>query len=396
MTTEPRLLPRAEALLGELAQDVEGRDWEAQARGIVEKLDTVALGSTPDTLLAPPLLIAEPGELAEPPNEEVREAGSTLSLSELARSVAQKPARGTKDPLVKQSLAVAAAARARAPAPRAAVPQPLAASPRSSEPAAVREPAPSSSTRSFLMGAGVAIAAAAVMALLLRPAAQETSAPQAQAQAQAQAEPVAPAAAPPPATAPERSVEAQVAADRAAPDADPRLAAPVMESPAEVALAPQKLALKEAAPERKGAPGAAPRAVAAGAPKAKRAAAAPELVDLAEDAGSAPVKPAEESARLRPAAGIASNTVTDRPSTGAAQAAIGSVLGAARACVAGLAGASTANIVFTSEGSVSKVTLSGPAAGTPAGQCVESALRRARVAPFAQPTYVVSGIQIRP
>ncbi|HEX2879689.1 MAG TPA: hypothetical protein VHO25_09125, partial [Polyangiaceae bacterium] len=83
------------------------------------------------------------------------------------------------------------------------------------------------------------------------------------------------------------------------------------------------------------------------------------------------------------------------PSSGAVQAAVGSVLGNARSCVAGDREASRARVVFNSSGSVSQVTVTGPAAGTPAESCIKAALSKARVAPFQKANYSVD-TTIRP
>lgn len=85
----------------------------------------------------------------------------------------------------------------------------------------------------------------------------------------------------------------------------------------------------------------------------------------------------------------------DKPSAGAAYAAIGPFMGSARACVAGHDEPSTARIVFSSDGSVTGVSVSGPAAGTAAAGCIESAFKKARVQPFAAPTFSMSTV-VRP
>ena len=51
---------------------------------------------------------------------------------------------------------------------------------------------------------------------------------------------------------------------------------------------------------------------------------------------------------------------------------------------------SRATITFASDGSVQSVSISGGAAGKPAEACIRSALSRARVSPFAQPTFTAS------
>jgi hypothetical protein len=85
----------------------------------------------------------------------------------------------------------------------------------------------------------------------------------------------------------------------------------------------------------------------------------------------------------------------DRPSAGAAQAAVGAVLGAARSCIAGHPRPSSATLLFGSNGEVSQVSVGGEAAGTPAAGCIETALKKARVQPFAAPTFSLA-VTVRP
>jgi hypothetical protein len=66
------------------------------------------------------------------------------------------------------------------------------------------------------------------------------------------------------------------------------------------------------------------------------------------------------------------------------------VLGGARACVAGQDAPSSATVTFGSDGRVQSVGVSGPAAGTPAEACIKAALSKARVQPFARPSFTVS------
>lgn len=100
-------------------------------------------------------------------------------------------------------------------------------------------------------------------------------------------------------------------------------------------------------------------------------------------------------AKLRPAELSSAGGMTERPSAGAAQAAVGAVLGAARACVAGHPQPSSAQLVFSSDGQVQSVSVGGPAAGTPAAACIESALKKARVQPFAASSFSL-GVTVRP
>lgn len=114
----------------------------------------------------------------------------------------------------------------------------------------------------------------------------------------------------------------------------------------------------------------------------------------APKAASAPSAPKPGDAKLRPAE-LSTSNMTDRPSAGAAQAAVGAVLGTARACVAGHPQPSSAQLVFGSDGQVQSVTVGGPAAGTPAATCIESALKKARVQPFAASSFSL-GVTVRP
>lgn len=103
------------------------------------------------------------------------------------------------------------------------------------------------------------------------------------------------------------------------------------------------------------------------------------------DAPPSPALPAEP--RLVPAA--RSSGQAERPSIGAAQGAVGSVLGRARACVAGQFSPSKATVVFGPDGRVRDVVVSGPAQGTPAEACIISAMKGARVKPFTDDAFSV-------
>jgi hypothetical protein len=217
--------------------------------------------------------------------------------------------------------------------------------------------------------------------------------------------------------APEPLVVTQMVPNAAAPESDRATAAPaspgsteqvepLAAEPPPVTPAPAEVA---AAPAPATAAGA-PRAGGAGSPQASSRV-APEKIVLGEDepgvraekivldedpTPSAPATkpaPANEDPPLKPA--VSSGGLPDRPSAGAVQAAVGSVLGAARSCLAGQLEPSSARVVFASDGSVQAVQVSGPAAGTPAGSCIESAFKKARVQPFAAPTFSF-GTKVRP
>jgi len=88
-------------------------------------------------------------------------------------------------------------------------------------------------------------------------------------------------------------------------------------------------------------------------------------------------------------------SIPETPSQGAIQGALGTVMGGAKACVAGMDAPSRASVTFNSNGSVSRVSVSGPAAGGAAGSCIQAALKGARVGPFKRSSYTV-GVTIRP
>lgn len=97
------------------------------------------------------------------------------------------------------------------------------------------------------------------------------------------------------------------------------------------------------------------------------------------------------SAQMQPAAqentGPAAGSVPTKPSQGAVQGAIGGVLGAARACLGPDDPIARATVVFQSDGSVQSVSVSG---GGGKEGCIMGALKRARVSPFANPSFTTS------
>ncbi|HEY6725601.1 MAG TPA: hypothetical protein VI197_16305 [Polyangiaceae bacterium] len=131
---------------------------------------------------------------------------------------------------------------------------------------------------------------------------------------------------------------------------------------------------------RRGVPGAAAGPAPAAAPEAEPPAAVPPA--------AGPSEPGMVMADSR-------GTLPDHPSTGAVQAAVGTVMGAARACVAGQSAASRATLNFGSDGRVQSVVVAGPAQATGAEPCLRSALSGARVQPFARAGYSVT-LTVRP
>jgi hypothetical protein len=208
---------------------------------------------------------------------------------------------------------------------------------------------------------------------------------------------------------------------------------PVVTQPA-VAVAPPETKPVEAAPAPAPEPSVDPNALPTATPDTKVAAAAnakkggPAPVAVAKNDKPAPAPAKEEGPKLSakdlpttaagpggdlgsamgaavgadgkkieqtPAAGntgpqFAAGTVPQKPSQGAVTGAIGAVLPGARACLGPDDPVSRATITFTSAGAVQNVSVSGGAVGKPAEGCIKAALGKAKVAPFAEPTYTAN------
>lgn len=87
---------------------------------------------------------------------------------------------------------------------------------------------------------------------------------------------------------------------------------------------------------------------------------------------------------------VPTGNVPTKPSQGAVTGAIGAVLPGARACLGPDDPVSRASVVFSSAGTVQSVNVTGHAAGKPAEACIKGALMKAKVAPFAEPTYTAN------
>jgi hypothetical protein len=110
--------------------------------------------------------------------------------------------------------------------------------------------------------------------------------------------------------------------------------------------------------------------------------------------GAATATPTPAAANNDSSPGTPGN-VPLKPSLGAVQGALGAVVPSARGCLGADDAVSRATVTFQSDGSVQRVAVTGGAAGTPAEGCIRSALSKAHVPPFAQPTYA-SPVTIRP
>jgi hypothetical protein len=399
---DPRLPAGAEALLQRLP--LPEPDFEALASRIEARVATTVPGSTDDGLLAAPFPDEAGEELPAPAQP------AAPRLSDLARAVAQKRTDAADTELAREALSAASKLRSQTDvlvermraAPRAAEPplRPAAAEavparplppppvlPRS-EASAASAPPPArtekekkSSLTALWGGAGLVLAAAAAWVVLV-------GAPK---------KPEASRADTAEAAAPAASAIAQVEVAKEVEHPLPPVAA-AETTPAPAAAEPVAIAKGGAS---RGADSEGSSAASAPvAARAKKSSARPEKVELdaapAKPAAQAPAGPSNQDAQLKPAAGEpAEDLMPDKPSTGAVQAAIASVMGSARSCVAGADGPTPATVIFGSNGSVKSVVVGGAVEGTPAGKCISSALSRAKVAPFAQSSFSV-GVSVRP
>jgi hypothetical protein len=120
------------------------------------------------------------------------------------------------------------------------------------------------------------------------------------------------------------------------------------------------------------------------------------LKDLMQQAAGVTSSPTATAATTSPDEGLpAPGSVPLKPSQGAIQGSLGAALPSARACLGPDDPISHATITFKSDGSVQSVGVSGGAVGKPAEACIRSALSKARVAPFAQPTFTATAT-VRP
>jgi hypothetical protein len=139
----------------------------------------------------------------------------------------------------------------------------------------------------------------------------------------------------------------------------------------------------------------------------------PALIAAIPTATAAPSATASLQAQMQQAAGVTSSptptaatanpdealpapgSVPIKPSQGAIQGSLGAALPSARGCLGPDDPISHATITFKSDGSVQSVGVTGGAAGKPAEGCIRAALSKARVAPFAQPTFTATAT-VRP
>jgi hypothetical protein len=379
---EARLPEAAEALLTAWPEPERDADfWQEAEKRVAARLESVEAGSAPSDLLDAPLPASdEDGSLevepraSQPPERRSapprasqppeRRSAPPASLAELARqAVAQARDEADSKDIARESLSLASRARLSAPDLAASLAAARISRPpestRASKPEVVAAPVPATAHRGTFIGAGIAVVAlAAVLVLVVR--AHDTAS-----DASIVAGPSAPSAAQKSPTAPAPPAAASEV-QALSPDQLPQ-------------HAPAAASTARAAPAHAGSTAVAERS------KARAA--------TAEHANAASSNEQEPEAKMQPASGAPG--LPDHPSLGAVQAAVGAVLGSARACVAGDDQPSQAVLVFASDGHVQSVSVSGPAAGTPAAGCIRAALSRARVEPFGRSSYSV-GTPVRP
>jgi hypothetical protein len=195
--------------------------------------------------------------------------------------------------------------------------------------------------------------------------------------------------------------------------ADPGPAAKTTPAPAAEPTSAAEPTTEPAVAAPQGKIAAAPKAVAkGGAPAARHEAAptqakpegpakmtekdlAPTASGPAGDLGAAMKKEVGDEAPKTPAAASTGGNavmgnVPQKPSQGAVTGALGAVLPGARSCLGPDDPISRAAVVFASAGTVQSVNVSGAASGKPAEACIKSALMKAKVQPFAEPTYTAN------
>jgi len=357
------------------------RDWEQDAVAVEAKLSTGQLGGTDAALLAAPLP-SEPGEPSAAPSATAtpltHSGVRTQSLAEMARRSVENKQAAERE-MARASLALAAQQRPAVPP----APKPVAAAPIANVGAPPLVSAASPWPK-FGAAAAVIALAAGVLFWLRQPGAPVPLV----------------STVVPTATPTSEAKPSNVAAPGATPTPVP--VAQLTPSGIDPNSLPDENTTKplDAAHEKPSA-GAA-RTPTAGA--ASSGSSAEKIVldddpEKAPGAAKAPVeKPVEKALPPDPALRPADSTggaVPAKPSTGAVQAALGAVMSGARHCVAGEDAASSAVVVFSSDGRVQSVSVSGPAAGQSSGACIQAQLSRARVQPFAASSFSVSAT-VRP
>jgi hypothetical protein len=369
---------RAEAAL--TAFPFPERDWERDARAIEARITSSLRGSTDASLLAAPLPSEsdEPSTVSATTTPLTNSGVRTQSLAELARRSVEKK-QASERQMARESLALAAlAAQQRAkPAQSDANPVPasgVATSAVANNAAAHQLIADRSAQANATAAKSFPKIALAFPALALAAAAllwfrQPESTPLVSTE---------PAPATPSVVAPSAPAATAIARSQPTSAQEPPRGIDPSTLPDHGAPTPDSETGKQAAVA------AAPTKAGTSKPQLK--------VDRSAAEASDPGLPPDPA--LRPADSRSGGLPT-KPTTGAVQAALGSVMSGARHCVAGDDAPSRAVVVFGSDGRVQQVTVSGSAAGKSSASCIEAQLSRARVQPFAASSFSVNAT-VRP
>jgi hypothetical protein len=384
--SEPTLkLPTgADALLADFPMTEP--DFEAQAKAIEARLASASGNGVANDLLKAPELAPEPGEPAAGSSTRAASAPKG-SFAEMARRSLQKKddeaaaiarellvmtaqSRRPNAELVERVRAAGRAPASTTPLPvdgaAEDAPRPSGVITRAAASPVVASKQPEPMNRGTLIGiAGTLLAIAASVALFMKSE---------------------------PAPSPPSAALVVDASARRAPSVEaPGSAAAAAAKPTDVkrledlaeATSPRSSEARAAAATKPSAGAAA----AVGAGKANPAPAASALSVLLEEE-TEPLEPAVGEAKpkgpepqLQPAHG-SSGDVPLTPSAGAVGTALGSVRSNAQACLAGQTTAVTATVTFAADGRVLRVN-----AGGPSGACIQSALAKARIAPFARESF---------
>lgn len=119
---------------------------------------------------------------------------------------------------------------------------------------------------------------------------------------------------------------------------------------------------------------------------------------MAQAVGGSTEKSSDGAEDAVPAAGGkkgGNQNIPEQPSQGSVASAVGAVMPGAKACVAGADDVSRAQITFSSNGTVSNVSVTGWAASNGKSGCVKAALKGANSGAFSKPSFTV-GVTIRP
>lgn len=416
---EPRLPPRAEEMLdGWPAPSRGALAWEETASGIMARVRDTAIASTPDELLDAPLP-EEPGEgsrgapQGSAPASSMAPGADEPSLAEIARAAMASSEAANRE-IARDAMIAAEAGRRspprEAPPPRAAavsakvaglqgrvarvsepgraaakaaplvaVPAEPAVAPAHEAPAHSELPGPPSReagrwNAAVFGGAVLAIAAAATLYVSsgrhTAPEAQLSASPEARHAAPAAAKPGAPAVTPP---EPVTTTEAAASTPERA----------------------QRLAFDELPVAAKSRPAASSGRDSLAFRVKKESPKGGEKQLVLEERDEAPQQNAPQAVAAHDTPAQAT-PLAERPSGGAVQAALGSVMTGARSCLAGQEEGTRATVTFEGKtGRVKSVTLAGAAAGSPAESCVRGALMGARLPAFSEDTFTAS-VTVRP